>query len=562
MSVVKHIPVDMDASRVCDAIARIGYSPAAALMDIVDNSITAGARRVVIEILTDPEKTHAAKNNVIAYRVIDNGKGMGDGEILNALKLGSSSDYEKDSLSKYGMGLKSAGFSLGSRIQLVSKKNGAYSSVNYVDKDEISEIGKYVVCRERLGKDARRECEDLLWLSRSGTIVTITGSHRTNHDSARNTIEKLHERLRVVYYQFLGKSQDPLTITIKCTGKDDLPVTPFDILFSDIAQEGFDEDTYDCKTPCRVFREAIPLTGEQEEKPMSLEVVIFPKDSMSTHPSFSDEERQLVKSYQVKRVNKGFFIYRNSRLIRWGEDLNGLVGKDELGFRARMVINTSHDDVLHVDVSKQRLAIPEDIEQQIRTLMRVPLRQAKAAFTECSERLKSLESEGSGFNQKNQDLVEEDPEEAPVDSGKEVKRRKDRLRIKSEEVLKEEEADTQKEPQAVDQIPVFQKVRYSEKVSSFSVWEAGFSAVDGTFVRINKNHSFYSTVLATMDNADRARQAIEAILWVCAASENLTYRNLTDVDEQTITKVLTRFKKVFASNLDSWCGSNQDIYDD
>lgn len=60
--------VEMDASRVCDAIAKIGYSPASALMDIIDNAVTAGATEVIVEIETDPDKTFAAKNNVVRHR--------------------------------------------------------------------------------------------------------------------------------------------------------------------------------------------------------------------------------------------------------------------------------------------------------------------------------------------------------------------------------------------------------------------------------------------------------------------------------------------------------------
>jgi len=47
------ISVPMDAGRICDAIAKIGYNPAAAIMDIVDNSITANADVVSIEIEID-----------------------------------------------------------------------------------------------------------------------------------------------------------------------------------------------------------------------------------------------------------------------------------------------------------------------------------------------------------------------------------------------------------------------------------------------------------------------------------------------------------------------------
>ena len=67
---VDSIPVKMDARRVCDAIARIGYSPSSALMDIIDNSVTAGATSVVVEIATDPDKNFGDRSNVLSYRIV------------------------------------------------------------------------------------------------------------------------------------------------------------------------------------------------------------------------------------------------------------------------------------------------------------------------------------------------------------------------------------------------------------------------------------------------------------------------------------------------------------
>jgi hypothetical protein len=557
----EQIPLPMDAGRVCDAIAKIGYSPASALMDITDNSITANATKVVVEIDTDPDKTYASKNNVTAYRVIDNGKGMNDDEILNALKLGASAEYEADSLSKYGMGLKSAGFSLGTRIKIISKKNGVYSSVNYVDRYEIREAGNYVVSRHALTPEDV-ELGSKISEFESGTIVEVTGCHHVNQDSAKKTIDTLSKRLGVVYYEFLRQT-DNLAITLKCTGKPDVRVVPMDILFSEIAQNDFNPDTYDYKSPYRVLRETVDLSDHGVEAPLIMEAVIFPRDDMKSYPHFSEDERDQIKKYEVGAKNKGFFIYRNKRLIRWGDDLE-IVTKDDLNFRARIVLHTAHDEAFHVDVSKQRMAIPEDVHEKIRRLTSEPRRQASDAMKLCTQLLKkSNDVEGSSFNYRNQDLVEEEIEEVTGEGKQtEVRERKEKLVIETEE-LEKEEREEQKEPidEVVEEIPVFERVRYSDKVSTMTVWEPGYDPVDGTYVRINRNHSFYQTILSRLDDGDEARQAMEAIFWSCAAAQNKTFQSLTDVDEDAIRTVLDRFKKLFAMNLDSWCLTNQDLYD-
>ncbi len=304
----------------------------------------------------------------------------------------------------------------------------------------------------------------------------------------------------------------------------------------------------------------IETSVDHSSAPIPLEIVIFPQAQMSQRPDFSDEERNRIKSYQISRKNKGFFIYRNGRLIRWGDDL-GIVGKDELGFRARIILDTSHDDLLHVDVSKQRLSIPEELQRKIETVARRPLRESQEAFKICSQKKESIGDEGFSFNQKNQNIAEEDPDE-PLENEKkeETRKRRKSLIIETQKSLEEAGEENSSSP-VLDTVPLFEKVRYSEKVNAFSLWEAGYDPTDGTFVRINKNHSFYTTVMARLEQGDQLRQALEAILWTAAAAETLTEGNLTDVPKDTINKVLMKFKKMLSINLDSWCSQNQDIFD-
>ena len=551
----ENLKVPIDASRVCDAIARIGYSPAAGLMDIIDNSVTAGATVVELQIETHPDKTYADKNNVLRYRIIDNGNGMTEKDIINALKLGAKADYPPNCLSKFGMGLKSAGFSLGSRIQVVSKSSGSLSRIHFVDKNEIAAAQEYVICRAVPTKDEATEFATLL-PSKSGTVVDILGSGTTSLYSAKRIMDVLQEQLGVVYYHFLAP-KGGLTIKIKCTGKPEVVVAPLDILFADDSENGFNKDTYDGKRPCKVFSDNVPLTADKTEQAMNLEVVIFPRDKMSTCIDLTEDERKKIETFSTKRRNKGFFIYRNNRLIRWGDDLDGLVGKDDIGFRARMTINSTHDDLLHVDVSKQRLSISEDILNKIETLIRLPLRQAGEAFEICTQKIKKSGDEGADFNDRNQDLVEEDLD-APAEEPK-VKVTKERKRKKIEDTKKNLEDEPPKKDIPVAKIPVFERVRYSEKVASLNVWEAGVHPSDGTFVRINKNHPFYQTVLSRLEEADPLRQTLEGLLWCLAVAENKSIENIVDVDAEVIEKVLSRFKKVFGTNLDTWCGRNQDL---
>jgi hypothetical protein len=561
------IVVPMDAARVCDAIAKIGYSASSAIMDIVDNSVTAGATNVTIHVEVRADSVMSDKSNVTRFTILDNGSGMDDAGILNALKLGSAAQYPPKSLSKYGMGLKSAGLSLGSRITVVSRKATVLSSLYYIDRKEMA-AGDYIVCKESL--PAQSPLATLLGQP-SGTAVEIITSEASNQESAQRTLGQLTEKLGVVYYEFINNQG--LTITIKVRKPSDsgtvetlqdVVVKPFDILFLGEAEPAFDKDNYSGKSPAKVLSEPFNLTADTKIPPITIDAVIFPKNNMSNNPAFSAEERQKIKSYKISRANKGFFIYRNGRLIKWADDLEGGVGKDDINFRGRILIGTEHDDILHVDVSKQHLGIPEDVLDRIDRVIQQPLKLAETARELCAAILHQDEKEGAEFNQRNVALVEEDLDAGePVKASPETKKRKKELNDDTKKSLDDSGEEAIPSQPTLDKesgLPVFERVRYSEKVSSINLWESGHDAGYGTFVRINKNHPFYQTVLSNLLASDPSRQALEALIWSLAIAENKTVINLVDIDKKDIAKVLSRYKKVVGTNLDSWCAENHDLY--
>ena len=554
------IDIPIDASRVCDAIARIGYSAASAIMDIVDNSVTWNATSVCLCITLQEGKTYSDRRNIESVTVIDNGNGMTEEGVINALKLGSPSNYTPNSLSKYGMGLKAAGFSLGNRITILSKTQGEATRQFHVDKSEIAKMGRYIV-------SATKPDSDLLTLlnnisGSTGTLVKISFCNATNHDSARKTIEQLQEELGVTYYSFLSRELNPVIISVECSNKPRIEIKPKDILFVNDAYDGFNKDTYDCKKPCKVLDVPLPLEEGATGQPQ-LTVVLFPQDQLSRCPEFDEDERKRVRDYAVTRRNKGFFVYRNDRLIRWGDNLSGLIGKDDLIIRARLSINSKHDDTLHVDVSKQRLFVPEEILKKIEHLIQIPLRYCEDIKGLCKELMKG--DEGEEFNEKNKDLPVETDEPVVGEQAKtEVKKRKSRVVKETTQTLDAAgESTPPVDPgQTVTEIPTFERVRYSDKVTSVMLWEMGEDSADGVFVRINKNHSFYQTVLSTLSENSAERQAIEGLIWCAAIGENTALTQLTDLDSSAIERVVAKFKRTMGINLDTWALNNQDLFQD
>lgn len=545
----------MNASRICDAIAAIGYSASSAVMDIVDNSVAYGGCSIKIELILTEEKTYSDRTNVSAIRIIDDGDGMSQEAALAALDIGSEQVYPDNSLSKFGFGLKSAGFSLGPKISIVSKTNNEYTDLISVDKRLLKD--EYLIDVENNGQLLEVARNTLL--GQSGTIVEISGCNVKNHDSAKKTIDALGDKLGVTYCYFLSRKENPINITILCAGRPDIIVTPKDILHINNCITSYDADAYDCKFPILRKSIEIPVSEDLAVPKITLEVVLFPPNKAHSLPGLSDAERALIKSFDVSRKNKGFFIYRNDRLIRWGDDLDGLIGKDELTIRARIKLTSAHDELLHVDVSKQRLYMPEDIKDLIEREMRLPLREIEQVTRRFNEL--NVADEGQPFNVRNQDLSPEDDVAPQSAEGKsEARKRKTELSGKTrEKLISQGEIPAVTAPVTDNEIPLFERVRYSDKVG-LTLWEMGEDAIEGTFVRINTNHNFYKSVLAKLSEDSAERQSIEALLWCAAAGEALTIQNIQNIDVNHIEQVLLRFKKILSGNLDSWCGNNQDLF--
>ncbi|GAA2229038.1 hypothetical protein GCM10010232_14010 [Streptomyces amakusaensis] len=106
----KHLPPD---ARYMEALSSQGYGFEVAIADLVDNSVDAGAKDVVIHFLRDGDQ-------LVSLLVVDDGKGMDEEALDVAMTVGGRRDYASDALGMFGTGLKSASLSQASAVTVVS----------------------------------------------------------------------------------------------------------------------------------------------------------------------------------------------------------------------------------------------------------------------------------------------------------------------------------------------------------------------------------------------------------------------------------------------------------
>ena len=95
----------------------IGYDLSMAIADLIDNSILAGAKKIIV-------KYHWAGPNSWIY-ILDDGNSMTEKRLKEAMVLGSQSPDEERSpgdLGRFGLGLKTASFSQCKVLRRIAKK--------------------------------------------------------------------------------------------------------------------------------------------------------------------------------------------------------------------------------------------------------------------------------------------------------------------------------------------------------------------------------------------------------------------------------------------------------
>lgn len=560
-------PLPINADRICEAISKIGYNPCSAILDIIDNSVVAKATQIIVLLFIKDSTTINNTQNIEKIQILDSGCGMTNLEIDNALQLGSISSYSKNSLSKYGLGLKSAGFSLGKRIEVVSKKEGQISKLKYLDRELIKKENAFGISIKDVTQEYI-ELFDLYKFDKSGTIVTIKDIIYTSRVSAGRVLEDLNKQAGVHYYEILKSGNISIKINIlkqlnsgKYQNEKEKIIIPKDILFWDQSYSSYEKETYDGKKPCQVLDSEIenPLNSSGDK--IGIKATIFPMDKMKNFAHFSPEEREIIKSFEIGYKNNGFFFYRNGRLIKWGlKLLENLNINRELGFRAKINFTTEHDDLFGVDVSKQQLTIPEDIEKAIQMLCKVPIEQSKELFDICKriiEDSSNKKNEGTEFNMRNSSL-EEDEEETTGTDQKEATERKIKLLDESETLFQTDESKFENEKEEEG----FKRIRYWENPKCSNLWESGIDRTEGTYVLINKNHPFYNQTLNRLAPGSAPRQAIEALIHSLAVGQNQAIQKVSEIEYDIVKNAFNKYLRLTSHQLDNWVNNNWDLFED
>ena len=156
MSAWKSAAITPSAARLTESLRDIGYDFPAAVADIVDNSVMAGASHVDVTIEFAGEDSYVV--------ISDDGEGMTGNGLVEALRYGSRRSYGRSDLGRYGLGLKTASLSQCRSVTVVTCRRSAPGNVHVrmLDLDLIAEWDEWLVVEppaESVFEISRTACE-------------------------------------------------------------------------------------------------------------------------------------------------------------------------------------------------------------------------------------------------------------------------------------------------------------------------------------------------------------------------------------------------------------------
>ncbi|GCD99652.1 ATP-binding protein [Embleya hyalina] len=377
------------AARLTKSLRDIGYDFPAAVADLVDNSVCAGAERVEVVVAFDGAESYVM--------IADDGSGMSEPQLTEAMRFGSRRDYEPGDLGRYGLGLKTASLSQCRAITVATRTSPRTPRlhVRTLDLDLIAETDEWLVLnprREGLPPRALR-----LLTEGTGTAVIwqkldrVLPERRPEGGWARRRLEgmatRTMEHLGMVFHRFLtGTAGRRLVISVNGNR-----VEPWDPFAPDEAGR--------VELPEQRFEVTV---GEAHGAVRMRRYVLPPKSAFSSLEQFDRLSGPLKWNRQ-----QGLYIYRANRLVQWG-GWSGIRSIDEHTklARASMDFDTDLDGVFNIDVAKVRVTVPT----QIRQMLERPINELCSRADETYRR-----ASRSSTHYRSSDAASEAPWSGPVD---------------------------------------------------------------------------------------------------------------------------------------------------
>ncbi|MDE0612859.1 MAG: ATP-binding protein [bacterium] len=333
--------------KIMEAIG-LNYALEAAVADLVDNSIDAGAENVLIRFIQRGPR-------LASLCVVDNGCGMDKEQLNQAMALGKRRNYRAGDLGHFGLGLKAASLGQAKSLTVISRTSASSASgrrwqiENMTDRFECDVMGKNYA--ERLlnrpwGSFPLQTGTLVLWDDVESFPVSSDAS--TTNSYVEQTVRLLRDHLGLVFHRLIDEGTVTIEIDVEDISIDEIgppwlvePIDPFGY-----GKSGKSEYP-------RI------LKVKFDSRVLDLECHIWPP-------------RSRAKGFRIpgtaNHKGQGFYFYRNHRLLQIG-GWNGLYQPHSQHQLARVAIEMDDSvyDHLKMNPEKTQIRASESLIRAIET---------------------------------------------------------------------------------------------------------------------------------------------------------------------------------------------------
>ena len=499
-------------SRLVESLRDTGYTYQAAFADIVDNSIAAESTRIEVDI------QESVFDNGVTVAFYDNGIGMDEVAIVNAMKYGSEKRASPKSLGKFGMGLKTASTAFCRKLTVISKRDNQFHAKCW-DINSIKQHDKWLLLSPPLAEYAAQiEKLNQIAVNGSGTVVIWEDVDRlvTNSGSDLGTaaikhlISDIRDHLSATFGKFLiGREY------FKKYQSDQANNADVQIFINGDLIIGWDPTGKFLNSPEEPDRVLIErnvhkvVLAEGKSAKFELNGYVLPNKNKMTE----EEER----SVRFSNDNQGFYIYREDRLIIGGGWPHRLFSQDSHTNLLRVELNFDHelDEYFEIDIRKSKVNFPLKIRSTLKEALAPWRNQAQNRYRTNKEYPPKTNGEPPSSEVDHQSssraiqLQQTNTGKVEVLS---VDRESSRIRIKNR--FGEVEINRAAVVHGTDVL-----VTTCQTLEGDMLWEIDISPDNSTIVILNESHEFYRRFYQSTEITPVLIQAMDSLFWSLANSE-------------------------------------------
>ena len=503
IEIIDRVDNPPNPSRLIESLRDSGYSFNTAIADIVDNSIVAQAEKIEVTVTLDFE-------GKVSVHIIDNGHGMGKEELINAMKYGSEKQANPQSLSKFGLGLKTASTGFCKNLSVTSR-NSENSDLNKAcwDLDYIAtkSNGHWTTLFLKV-TDEDKKLLDKLASEASGTLVSWSKVDRltkvyqkpggSDHKKAVDKlINSLKKHLSLVFQRFLDPTdQRGRNISLTVNGGLIESYDPFCL---------------------KEKHTTLVAKGDQE---IQVRPGIKTKIQIRAYVLPSAEEfssNEASKLADIKTPKQGIYIYRENRMIFGPSWLKLFQVEPHLNLlRVEFSFDYLLDDAFKIDFMKSKVEINEAIFDFLQKFLGPPRRVADDKYRKRVSGAVQRNS-GSAHDSSNKSI---DDKSAQVNQADITNADRD----KNQAQIKNKQGEFTIEIQVTDPATEGElRIQPIETIQDGFLWQPCIiDAKQG--VQVNTGHAYYKKVYVPNYNSGVAVQGIDSLLWALSIAELSAYQ--------------------------------------